>query len=66
MKNKGMIVVWVLLGIVLAVGLFCLAVCIGGAVNGLKFTEQITEWFGKKETADVVEKVAEATSAFIA
>lgn len=66
MKNKGMIVVWVLLGIVLAVGLFCLAVCIGGAVNGLKFTEQITEWFGKKETVDATKQVVEATSHFIA
>lgn len=66
MRNKGMIAVWILLGIVLAVGLFCLAVCIGGAVNGLKFTEQITEWFGKKETAEAVKQVADATSNFIA
>ena len=39
-------VLWVLLGIALAVGIFSLVVCIGSAVNGIGFGEQITQWFG--------------------
>lgn len=66
MRNKALIPVWIFIGIVLAVGLFCLAVAIGSAVNGLKFTEQIVEWFGKKETTVAVEQVAEATAHMIA
>lgn len=66
MRNKSLAILWVFVGLVLAVGIFCLAVAIGSAVNGLKFTEQIVEWFGKKETTDVVEQVAEATKNFIA
>lgn len=36
----------VFLGVLLAVGLFCLVVAIACAVNGIGFGEQITQWFG--------------------
>lgn len=54
---------FVLLGIAVAVGVFCLTVGIGCAVNGLTFGEQIVEWFGTSSTAvedtgEVVETVA--------
>ncbi len=37
---------WVFLGMLLAAGIFSLVVCIGSAVNGIGFGEQISQWFG--------------------
>lgn len=46
-------ILFVLLGIVVAVGIFCLVVAIGCAVNGIGFGDQIVEWFGTvKETVE--------------
>ena len=56
MKNIG----FVLLGILLAVGITCLVVLIGSAVNGLTFSQQIVEW--ASNTPEVVEEVVEQTS----
>ncbi len=39
-------VLYVLLGMLVAVGISCLVICIGSAVNGIGFGEQITQWFG--------------------
>ncbi len=51
LKNIG----YVLLGILLAVGIYCLTVAIGCAVNGISFQQQIVEWFGPaKEVAEEV------------
>jgi len=57
-------VMFVLLGIAVAVGIFCLTVGIGCAVNGLTFGQQIVEWFGSSSSAvenagDTVETVAQ-------
>lgn len=41
----------VLLGMVLAVGIFCAVVGIGCAINGITFSNQITNWFGTTATA---------------
>lgn len=40
----------VLLGVALAVGIFCVAVAIGCAVNGISFGAQIAQWFGQSAT----------------
>lgn len=39
-------ILYVLLGVCLAAGIFCLVICIGSAVNGIGFGEQISQWFG--------------------
>ena len=61
MNEKLKITLWVILGIVCAIALFCLAVVIGCSVNGLTFGEQVCEWFGSNaETiTDSAEQVAE-------
>ncbi len=50
---------YVLLGIVLAVAIFCAVVGVGCAVNGLTFGDQIVSWFGT--SAPAVEDVVEET-----
>ncbi len=56
-------VMWVLIGIILAVGVTCLTICIGAAVNGVSFAQQIVTWFGPKEVKDVAEAIAHTFSA---
>lgn len=53
-------VVGIIIGLLSAVALFCLATAIGCAVNGISFGEQIVEWFGgNSETVkDVADTVA--------
>ena len=46
MSEKLKTTLWVLLGLVIAVVLFCLAVVITCSVNGLTFGEQVCQWFG--------------------
>ena len=46
---------FVLLGIIIAVVLFCAVVGIASAVNDLSFGQQIVEWFGT--TKEVVEEL---------
>ncbi len=51
-------IMFVLLGALLAVGIFCLVIGIGCAVNGVTFGQQIVNWFGpaKEVVKDVVEE----------
>ena len=51
-------VMLVLLGIVIAVVLFCAVVGIASAVNDISFGQQIINWFGSSTPA--VEEVAES------
>ncbi len=51
MSDKLKIALWVVLGIVGAILLFCLIVCIGCAVDGLTFGEEICSWFGAGKQA---------------
>lgn len=48
-------IMFVLLGIIIAVVLFCAVVGIASAVNDLSFGQQIVEWFGT--TKEVVEEL---------
>lgn len=50
----------VLLGIVLAVALASLVVCIASSINGITFPEQIIQWANNfvPATKDVVETIA--------
>lgn len=34
----------VLLGVAITVGIACLTVCIGSAINGVSFNQQIVDW----------------------
>ena len=56
----------VLLGMLLAVGIFCITVAIGCAVNGISFEQQISQWFGSNPAAaeEVVEEIAETAAMF--
>lgn len=65
MSRTAKSIMYVVLGIVIAVALFCVAVGIGCAVNGLTFSEQVVDWFTKKEVADAVEGSAEAVALFM-
>ena len=46
---------WLLLGMILAVALFCLAVGIGCAVNGVTFNQQVIDWFTTSPTPPIDE-----------
>lgn len=52
-------ILFVVIGIVCAVALFCLAVLIACSVNGLTFGEQVCEWFGNNSAVieDTIEQV---------
>lgn len=50
----------VLLGILIAVAIFCLVVGIGCAVNGVTFGQQIANWFGT--SASTVEQATETVA----
>lgn len=63
MSDKVKIILGVMLGIVGAILVFCLIVCIACSVNGLTFGEQICAWFSSsKPVIDAGEEVAEALS----
>lgn len=62
MSEKAKVILGVVLGVIGAILLFCLIVCIGCSVNGLTFGEQVCDWFTKKPVIDAVEEVAEAVS----
>ena len=52
---------WILgiaIGIVATIGIYCLTVAIGCAVNGITFGQQITSWFGS--AMPVVENTTQA------
>lgn len=50
----------VLLGMLIAVAIFCLVVGVGCAVHGVTFGQQIVDWFGK--TAAAADDVAQTTA----
>ncbi len=58
-------VLWLLLGMLLAVALFCLAVGIGCAVNGVTFNQQIIDWFTVPSVPPLDEAVDEVASILI-
>ena len=63
MSDKAKIILSVVLGIIGAILVFCLIVCIGCAVNGLTFGEQICNWFSaNKEAVDTGKEIADAVS----
>lgn len=55
----------ILIGIVVAAVIFCIAVGIGCAVNGVTFGQQIVNWFGGGAT-EAAEEVAETATRLIA
>ena len=59
---------FVLLGMVIAVAVFCAVVGIASAVNDISFSQQIVEWFGTvKEVVEELptEEVVETAKALI-
>ena len=54
----------VLLGMLLAVGIFCITVAIGCSINGISFGQQIVEWFGSNPSVseEIVDEVAGSLS----
>ena len=59
-------IAYVLLGIVLAIGIFCMVIGIASAVNDVSFGQQIVEWFGTtKEVVEPVEDVVETVKMLI-
>lgn len=48
-------IMFVLLGMIIAVAVFCAVVGIASAVNDISFGQQIVEWFGTAK--DVVEEL---------
>ena len=50
--KTGKALMFVLLGILVAVAIFCITVAIASEVNGLSFFEQITAWFGSGSGLD--------------
>lgn len=58
--RKGKLILGILIGVVGAAAIFCLAVGIGCAVNGVTFGQQIVNWFGG--TKEVVEEVTETAA----
>ena len=65
MYGNGKLIFGILIGVIAAIAIFCIAVGIGCAANGLTFGEQIVEWFGTtastgEEVEEVVDEVTEA------
>ncbi len=63
MSDKAKIILSVVLGIIGAILVFCLIVCIACSINGLTFGEQICNWFSaNKEAVDTGKEIADAVS----
>lgn len=61
-------IMFVLLGMIIAVAVFCAVVGIASAVNDISFGQQIVEWFGTaKEVVEELptDEVVEAAKALI-
>ena len=56
-------IMFVLLGMVFAVAIFCATVGIGCAINEISFGEQIVQWFGT--SAPVVDGSTETTASIL-
>ena len=63
MSENFKLVLGIIIGLICAVAVFCLAVAIGCAVNGLTFGDQICQWFGTSATIDATEMLTNATLA---
>ena len=66
MSETTRYILGIITGVVATIALFCLAIAIGCAVNGVTFGQQICEWFGgctlviqdtAKEVVDTVSQV---------
>ena len=57
MSETTRYILGILTGIVGTIALFCLAIAIGCAVNGVTFGQQICQWFGS--CAPLIEESAE-------
>lgn len=63
MSDKAKITLSVVLGIIGAILVFCLIVCIACSINGLTFGEQICNWFSaNKEAVDTGKEIADSVS----
>lgn len=63
MSDKAKITLSVVLGIIGAILVFCLIVCIACSINGLTFGEQICNWFSaNKEAVDTGKEIADTVS----
>lgn len=63
MSDKAKITLSVVLGIIGAILVFCLIVCIACSINGLTFGKQICNWFSaNKEAVDTGKEIADAVS----
>lgn len=52
MTRNTRLILGIVIGLIVAVGLFCLAVCISCSVTGSTFSQQIVDWFTKKNAND--------------
>ena len=57
MSDTTRYILGILTGIVGTIALFCLAIAIGCAVNGVTFGQQICQWFGS--CAPIIQEGAE-------
>ena len=61
--TAGKALLFILLGILVAVALFCIVVAIGASVNEITFFEQISSWFGSGSSiANNTEQFAPSSS----
>lgn len=63
-NSKLKLFLGILIGIVSAAAIFCVAVGIGCAVNGVTFGQQIVNWFGG--SAEEVVETVETAAALVA
>jgi len=64
MPEKLKIILGIVIGVVATIGIYCLTVAIGCAVNGLTFGQQITSWFGS--ATPVIEQAVAQTAETVA
>ena len=60
MYGNGKLISGIIIGIFIAIGIFCISVSIGSVINGLSFTEQICNWFGSCNSQVVEETLEQA------
>ena len=51
-------ILWVLVGVVICILLFCEIVVISCSVHGLTFGQQVCSWFGSKEVGQAAKTAA--------
>ena len=56
----GKVILGVVLGLLIAVAVFCLVVLVASSINKITFVEQIKEWFGIAK--EVAEQTTETTA----